>query len=125
PELKRGFFVEPTLLDHVSPGSTVEQTEIFGPVLAATPFDSEEEAIDLANGTPYGLVAGIWTNDLKRAHHLASAIKVGQVFVNGYGAGGGIALPFGGYKQSGFGREKGLEALLNYTVVMNVMIDYS
>lgn len=85
-------------------------------------FETEEEAIELANGTPYGLVTGIWTNDVSRAHRIAGKVKSGQVFINDYGAAGGVELPFGGYKKSGIGREKGIEALRNYTQLKNVAI---
>jgi acyl-CoA reductase-like NAD-dependent aldehyde dehydrogenase len=119
-----GYFVEPTLLDDVDRGSLVEQEEIFGPVLTVTRFRSVDEAIAIANGTPYGLVTGIWTGDLGKALTLATAIKSGQVRVNAYSVEGSIGLPFGGYKRSGFGREQGVEALANYTQVKNVMINY-
>jgi acyl-CoA reductase-like NAD-dependent aldehyde dehydrogenase len=124
PGLGRGYFVEPTLLDQVKPGSVLEQEEIFGPVLTVTDFATAEEAIAIANGTPYGLVTGIWTRDLSRALTLATAIKSGQVRVNAYSVEGSIGLPFGGYKRSGFGREQGVEALANYTQVKNVMINF-
>jgi acyl-CoA reductase-like NAD-dependent aldehyde dehydrogenase len=124
PELARGFFVEPTLLDQVEPGSLVEQEEIFGPVLTVTVFETLEEAIRIANGTPYGLVTGIWTNNLKKALTLAAAVKSGQVRINGYSVEGSIGLPFGGYKKSGFGREQGMESIANYTQLKNVMINY-
>jgi acyl-CoA reductase-like NAD-dependent aldehyde dehydrogenase len=124
PELANGFFIEPTLLDGVKPGSVLEQEEIFGPVLTVTTFDSVEEAIEIANGTPYGLVTGIWTRDLQKALTLATAIKSGQIRINSYSAEGSIGLPFGGYRRSGFGREQGVEALANYTQVKNVMISY-
>jgi len=124
PELSRGFFIEPTLLDHVQRGSVLEQEEIFGPVLTVTTFDTVDEAVDIANGTPYGLVTGIWTRDLQKALLLATAIKSGQIRVNSYSAEGSIGLPFGGYKRSGFGREQGVEALANYTQIKNVMISY-
>lgn len=125
PDLARGFFIEPTLLDKVEPGSLVEQEEIFGPVLTMTVFDSVEEAAAIANGTPYGLVTGIWTSDLKKALTLATSVKSGQVRINGYGVEGSIGLPFGGYKRSGFGREQGMESLLNYTQLKNVLINFS
>ena len=98
----------------------VAQEEIFGPVLAITEFGDVEEAAALANRSQYGLVAGVWTRDINKAMSLASRIKAGQVFVNTYGAGGGVELPFGGYKKSGFGREKGAEAVLGYTQVKTV-----
>ena len=124
PGLARGYFVEPTLLDQIKPGSVLEQEEIFGPVLTVTDFASAEEAVAIANGTPYGLVTGIWTRDLSRALTLATAIKSGQVRVNAYSVEGSIGLPFGGYKRSGFGREQGVEALANYTQIKNVMINF-
>ena len=122
PALAAGYFVEPTLLDNVDPGSRLGQEEIFGPVLTLSTFGSVDEAIQLANGTPYGLVTGIWTRDLSRAMAVATAVKSGQVRINGYSAEGSIGLPFGGYKRSGFGREQGVEALANYTQIKNVMI---
>jgi len=125
PSLGRGFFFEPTLLDHVSPDMRVAQEEIFGPVLAILTFDDVEEAAALANRTQYGLVAGIWTRDINKAMALSSAIKSGQVFINTYGAGGGVELPFGGYKKSGYGREKSLESLASYTQVKNVCIKFA
>ncbi|WP_324716151.1 aldehyde dehydrogenase family protein [Carboxydochorda subterranea] len=124
PELSGGYFVEPTLFDEVSPIMRIAQEEIFGPVLAIMPFDTPDEAVALANGTAYGLVAGIWTRDLSTAHRMAAELRVGQVFVNTYGAGGGVEMPFGGYKKSGFGREKGLETLQHYTQVKNVCVRY-
>ena len=122
--LARGYFIEPTLLDHVAPGTVLEQEEIFGPVLTITSFASVEEAIVLANGTPYGLVTGIWTRDLSKALTVSTAVKSGQVRINSYSVEGSIGLPFGGYKRSGFGREQGVEALANYTQVKNVMINF-
>jgi len=123
-ELARGFFIEPTLLDHVERGSVLEQEEIFGPVLTATTFDSVEEAIAIANGTPYGLVTGVWTADIKKALTVATAVRSGQIRINSYSVEGSIGLPFGGYKRSGFGREQGVEALANYTQIKNVMISF-
>src|SRR5437764_6996813 len=120
----RGFFIEPTLLDQVAPGTELGQEEIFGPVLTVTTFGSVDEAIAVANGTPYGLVTGVWTRDLSRALAVATAVKSGQVRVNSYSVEGSIGLPFGGYKRSGFGREQGVEALANYTQVKNVMINF-
>jgi acyl-CoA reductase-like NAD-dependent aldehyde dehydrogenase len=124
PELARGYFVEPTLLDGVVPASRLGQEEIFGPVLTVSTFESVEEAIALANGTPYGLVSGVWTSELNKALHVATAVKSGQVRINGYSVEGSIGLPFGGYKRSGFGREQGVEALANYTQIKNVMIHF-
>jgi acyl-CoA reductase-like NAD-dependent aldehyde dehydrogenase len=123
--LGRGFFFEPTLLDQVSPDMRVAQEEIFGPVLAIIVFDEIEEAIAIANRSQYGLVAGVWTRDLNKAMAVSSQIKSGQVYVNTYGAGGGVELPFGGYKKSGYGREKGLESLASYTQIKNVCIKFA
>jgi acyl-CoA reductase-like NAD-dependent aldehyde dehydrogenase len=125
PSAGAGFFFEPTVVDHVSASSPLAQEEIFGPVLVVLPFDTIEEALAIANGTEYGLVAGIWTNHIHKAHWLAARLRAGQVFVNNYGAGGGVEMTFGGYRKSGFGREKGLEALKYYTQVKNIAIKIS
>jgi acyl-CoA reductase-like NAD-dependent aldehyde dehydrogenase len=120
-----GYYYTPTLLDGVRADMRVAQEEIFGPVLAIMTFDGVEEAAALANRSEYGLVAGIWTRDINKALALATRVKSGQVYVNTYGAGGGVELPFGGYKKSGYGREKGLEALASYTQVKNVCIRFA
>jgi acyl-CoA reductase-like NAD-dependent aldehyde dehydrogenase len=120
-----GFYFQPTLLDQVTPDMRVAQEEIFGPVLAIIDFDDLDQASALANRSDYGLVAGIWTRDINKAMALATRIKAGQVYVNTYGAGGGVELPFGGYKKSGYGREKGLESLVSYTQVKNVCIKFA
>jgi aldehyde dehydrogenase (NAD+) len=125
PALGKGFFFQPTLLDRVSPDMRVAQEEIFGPVLAIITFDEIEEAIAIANRSQYGLVAGVWTRDINKAMTVASRIKSGQVYINTYGAGGGVELPFGGYKKSGYGREKGLDALASYTQIKNVCVKFS
>lgn len=119
-----GFYQAPTLLRDVPPTHRLAQEEIFGPVLAALPFDDEAEAIRIANGTPFGLVAGVWTRDGARQMRLARRLHCGQVFVNNYGAGGGIELPFGGVKSSGYGREKGFEALLGFTTLKTIAIKH-
>ena len=111
-----------TIVPDVSPSHRLVQEEIFGPVQVIMPFDGEQQAIDLANGTPYGLVCGIWTNDGGRQFRLARAIHSGQVFINNYGAGGGIELPFGGVKRSGHGREKGFEALYGFATTKTISI---
>jgi aldehyde dehydrogenase (NAD+) len=122
--LGNGYYFEPTLLEGVSPDMRVAQEEIFGPVLAIIDFDDVEEAAAVANRSQYGLVAGVWTRDINKALALAARIKAGQVYINTYGAGGGVELPFGGYKKSGYGREKGLESLASYTQVKNVCIKF-
>lgn len=119
-----GYYQPPTLVRDVPPSHRLANDEVFGPVLAAMPFADEAEAIRLANGSPFGLVTGIWTRDGGRQLRLARAIKSGQVFINTYGAGGGVELPFGGMKHSGYGREKGFEALFAFTVVKTVAIQH-
>jgi len=100
------------------------QEEVFGPVLAAMSFKDEDEAVNLANATKFGLVAGIWTRDGSRQLRIAKRLKSGQVFINNYGAGGGVELPFGGVKSSGYGREKGFEALYGFTTLKTVAIKH-
>jgi aldehyde dehydrogenase (NAD+) len=115
-----GNYVAPALIAGVNPGHSLAQDEIFGPVQVVIPFDTESEAIAIANGTDYGLVAGVWTRDGARQMRLAKAIRTGQVFINNYGAGGGVELPFGGIGKSGHGREKGFEALYGFSVLKTV-----
>jgi aldehyde dehydrogenase (NAD+) len=120
----RGFYVEPRLVRDVRPQSRLACEEVFGPVLAAMPFDDEADAVRIANGTEFGLVAGVWTRDGARQLRMARALRFGQVFVNNYGAGGGVELPFGGVKHSGYGREKGFEALYGFTVLKTVVLQH-
>jgi len=117
-----GYYVSPTLVADVAPDHRLAQEEVFGPVQAVIPFDDEAGALRIANGTPFGLVAGVWTRDGGRQLRLARRLQCGQVFVNNYGAGGGIELPFGGVKLSGHGREKGFEALYGFSVLKTVAI---
>jgi aldehyde dehydrogenase (NAD+) len=119
---ERGCYVPPTLLAPVTPEHRLAQEEIFGPVQVVIPFDGEDDAVAIANGTAFGLVAGLWTRDGGRQFRVAKRLKCGQVFVNNYGAGGGIELPFGGVKQSGHGREKGFEALYGFSTLKTVAI---
>ena len=122
---QEGYYVAPTIVDGLDASHPLAVEEIFGPVLTVFTFETADEAISLANATPYGLVAGVWTSNLNTAHYVASRVKAGQVFINNYGAAGGIQMPFGGYKKSGIGREKGLVALRNYTQMKNIAIRYS
>jgi aldehyde dehydrogenase (NAD+) len=119
---RQGYFVPPTIYRDVSPGSRIAREEIFGPVAAMIRFDGEDQAVRIANDTRYGLAAGIWTEDLRRAHRVLHRIRAGTVWVNNYRV-LGHTLPFGGYGQSGIGREMGAAALDTYTEVKSVWID--
>jgi aldehyde dehydrogenase (NAD+) len=119
---RNGCYVAPTLLAPVRNDHRLAQEEIFGPVQVVIAFDDEADAIAQANGTAFGLVAGVWTRDGSRALRVARALKCGQVFVNNYGAGGGVELPFGGVKSSGHGREKGFEALYGFSTLKTIAI---
>ena len=109
-----GYYIEPTVFDDVGHEMTISREEIFGPVLSAVAFDTEDEALRIANDSPYGLAAGLWTRDLSRAHRVARKLRAGSVWVN-YWDGGDMTAPFGGYKQSGNGRDKSLHAFSKYT----------
>ena len=119
-----GFYQAPTLLRDVPVGHRLAQEEVFGPVLSAMAFQDEDHAVELANATQFGLVAGIWTRDGARQFRMAKRVHSGQVFINNYGAGGGVELPFGGVKSSGYGREKGFEALYGFTTLKTVAIKH-
>jgi acyl-CoA reductase-like NAD-dependent aldehyde dehydrogenase len=118
----RGFFVQPTVFADVQPGMTISREEIFGPVLAAIEFADVDEAIARANDSPYGLAAGVWTRDIRKAHYIAHKLQAGTVWINTYNL-YDTAAPFGGYKQSGFGREMSAHALEHYTQVKTVWVD--
>ena len=121
---RSGWYVRPTLLDDVPATHALAHEEIFGPVQVLIAFDGEAEAVRIANGTDYGLVAGVWTRDGGRQLRVAKKLQCGQVFVNNYGAGGGVELPFGGVKHSGHGREKGFEALYGFSVLKTIAIHH-
>ena len=120
----KGYFVQPTVFTDVKPSMTISREEIFGPVLATIDFADLDEAIATANDTPYGLAAGVWTRDIKKAHYVARRLQAGTVWVNTYNV-YDTAAPFGGYKQSGFGREMSAHALEHYTQVKSVWVDLS
>ncbi len=115
-----GHYLAPALLAGTGPGHPLAQEEIFGPVQVVIPFGDEDEAVAIANGTGYGLVAAVWTASGARQMRLAKRLRAGQVFLNDYGAGGGVELPFGGTGKSGHGREKGFEALYGFTTLKTV-----
>ena len=122
--LETGFFIEPTIFADVENEMQLAQEEVFGPVLAIIPFETEEDAVRIANDTRYGLTSGVWTTNVSRAMRMVRAIEAGTVWVNTYRA-GQVMAPFGGYKDSGFGKERGTVSLDDYLRIKNVMIDYS
>ncbi|WP_218004799.1 aldehyde dehydrogenase family protein [Actinomadura macra] len=123
-EFSGGHFYLPTLLSEVDPKMAIAREEVFGPVLVAIPFDSDADAVRIANDTTYGLTSAVWTADVARGHRIARRLQSGQVYINTFGVGGGgsAELPFGGYRQSGHGRTKGLEGLLEFTQIKNVCV---
>jgi aldehyde dehydrogenase (NAD+) len=123
-DLSEGWFYEPTLLDSAAHASSIVQEEIFGPVATIAPFADESELIGLANGTPYGLTAGVWTSNVDRALRFASQVEAGTIWVNTYRA-ASFTTPMGGFKASGYGKHYGLESMREYSRVKSVMIDYS
>ncbi|WP_245475811.1 aldehyde dehydrogenase [Mesorhizobium sp. M7A.F.Ca.US.006.01.1.1] len=123
-ELDQGLFVQPTIFQDVRNEMKLAQEEIFGPVLAVIPFDTEEEAIAIGNDTKFGLASGIWTKDINRMHRVSRALRTGMVWVNTYRA-VAAQIPFGGVKDSGYGRERGHEGLLEFLTTKNVMINFS
>ena len=119
--LKKGYFIQPTVFERVDTEMNIVQKEIFGPVIVGLEFGDEEEAIEIANGVSYGLVAGVYTRDISRALRLARRLKTGSVWINGWYL-GGVQSPTGGTKDSGFGRERGLAGIFNYCQIKNVGI---
>ena len=119
---ENGYYIEPTVFDQVSGKMKIAREEIFGPVLSCIGFSDEDEAVRIANDTPYGLAAAVWTSDLSRAHRVARKMRAGSVWVNYYD-GGDMTAPFGGFKQSGNGRDKSLHALEKYTEIKATWIN--
>lgn len=121
---REGYFVTPKLFGPVPRSNMLAREEVFGPVLSVIPFEDEADAIATANGTDFGLIAGVWSQDGKRAMRVARKVKAGQVYINAYGAGGGIELPFGGVRKSGHGREKGMAALQDFTTLKTLIVKH-
>lgn len=119
--LARGYFIEPTVFTDVDNRMRIAREEVFGPVASLIPFDTEAEAVTIANDSDFGLAAAVWTHNVERAHRMASKLQAGQVYINNYTA-VNIEAPFGGYKQSGIGREKGLEAIHHYTQLKTIIV---
>jgi aldehyde dehydrogenase (NAD+) len=124
-DLVDGYFIEPTIIEVTSNSERMAQEEVFGPVLTLVRFDTVEEALAIANDTPFGLSAYVWSRNIDQALYLAKRIRSGQVNVNSYDAGTGIEMPFGGFKKSGWGREKGIEGINSYLAVKNICIGIS
>lgn len=124
PELKQGYFIEPTVFDEVRHGMKIEQEEIFGPVMSVLAWDDPEAMLREVNDVEYGLCANIWTNDISTALRLADGIDAGYIWINGHGGKRFKGAPFGGFKNSGIGREHSLEELLSYTQIKNINVSY-
>lgn len=124
PELQKGYFIEPTIFDGVTHGMTIEQEEIFGPVMSVLTWDDEAAMLHEVNDVEYGLCANIWTNDISTALRLADEIEAGYIWINGHGGKRFKGAPFGGFKNSGIGREHSLEELLSYTQEKNINVRY-
>ncbi len=122
PECGKGWFIEPTIFTGVENKMRIAQEEVFGPVLSVIPFDTDEEALEIANDVLYGLASGVWTQNLNRAHRMAHGIEAGTVWVNTYRA-MSMTTPFGGYKRSGLGKENGVDQIKEYMDVKTVWID--
>ncbi len=120
-ELAQGYFLQPTIFTHEDDSLALVQEEIFGPVMALTRFNSWDQLTERANNTKYGLAAGVWTQDLSKAHRFAAAVRAGTVWINRYGL-YDPAAPYGGMKESGFGREMGKDALDLYSQVKTVWV---
>jgi aldehyde dehydrogenase (NAD+) len=124
PDFKKGYFIEPTVFGDVDNRSRLAQEEVFGPVLAVMPFDTEDEVVAKANDVKYGLVSGLWTSNVTRAHRVAAQLQAGLVSLNTYRPVHWM-LPYGGYKMSGVGRENGMEVLREYVETKTVVVDLS
>jgi aldehyde dehydrogenase (NAD+) len=122
PERTEGFFLRPTIFDVSGKETRIAREEIFGPVLTVAAFTDEEEALRVANETPYDLAAAVWTKDIDRAFRVAAQLRAGQTYINSWGVGSGVNIPFGGLRHSGFGREKGLAALSEYSAVKTTVV---
>lgn len=122
--LQKGNFVRPALVVNATNKARVAREEIFGPILTVIPFETVDEAIEIANDSPYGLVAGVHTRNIDAAMRMGERLRVGQVWINSFWVGLDVEFPFGGFKQSGFGREKGLEALTAYQAIKNICVSF-